>query len=182
MQFDRLFYILRIADTHDSVMIGDNHMNTDAYRVPCHEILHGRSVSDDRLQIADLNDLHRLGMTPVREALMRLASEGLGSRQSYCGAKVAGIDIEDIRDVARTHRQIRRLCLTQAIKLGDAVREAEIMRSFHLLKRTPCKPAIAARKSGDIGSPLAFNSLRSAAPRQGRESSRLNSRAMTRRY
>lgn len=118
MQFDRLFYVLRIADTHDSVMIEDNHMNMDACRVPCHEILHGRSVSGDRLRIADLNDLHRLGMTPVREALMRLASEGLGSWQSYCGAKMAGTDIEDIRDVARTHWQTRRLCLTQAIELA----------------------------------------------------------------
>ena len=112
-------------------------MSADAYRVLRHEILHGTMMPGDRLRIADLNDRYRLGLTPIREALMRLASEGLVSWQSYRGARVAGIDIEEFRDVARTRRQIGRLCLTQAIELGDAAWEAEIMRSYHLLKRTP---------------------------------------------
>ena len=112
-------------------------MSTDAYRVLRHEILYGTMMPGDRLRIADLNDRYRLGLTPIREALMRLASEGLVSWQSYRGARVAGIDIEEFRDMARTRRQIGRLCLTQAIELGDAAWEAEIMRSFHLLKRTP---------------------------------------------
>ena len=112
-------------------------MSTDAYQVLRHEILHGSMMPGDRLPVADLNDRYRLGLTPIREALMRLASEGLVSWQSYRGATVAGVDIEEFRDVARTRRQIGRLCLTQAIELGDAAWEAEIMRSLHLLKRTP---------------------------------------------
>ena len=112
-------------------------MTTDAYRVLRHEILHGTMTPGERLRIADLNERYRLGLTPIREALMRLASEGLVTWQSYRGARVAGIDIEEFRDVARTRRQIGRLCLTQAIELGDAAWEAEIMRSFHLLMRTP---------------------------------------------
>ncbi len=112
-------------------------MSTDAYQVLRHEILHGTLMPGDRLRIADLNQRHRLGLTPIREALMRLASEGLVSWQSYRGATVAGIDIDELRDMVRTRRQIGRLCLTQAIELGDAAWEAEIVRSFHLLKRTP---------------------------------------------
>ena len=112
-------------------------MSTDAYQVLRHEILHGSMMPGDRLPVADLNDRYRLGLTPIREALMRLASEGLVTWQSYRGATVAGVDIEEFRDVARTRRQIGRLCLTQAIELGDAAWEAEIMRSLHLLKRTP---------------------------------------------
>ena len=112
-------------------------MSTDAYQMLRHEILHGTLMPGDRLRIANLNDRYRLGLTPIREALMRLTSEGLVSWQSYRGASVAGIDIEEFRDMVRTRRQIGRLCLTQAIELGDAAWEAEIMRSFHLLKRTP---------------------------------------------
>lgn len=112
-------------------------MSTDAYQMLRHEILHGTLMPGDRLRIANLNDRYRLGVTPIREALMRLTSEGLVSWQSYRGASVAGIDIEEFRDLVRTRRQIGRLCLTQAIELGDAAWEAEIMRSFHLLKRTP---------------------------------------------
>jgi len=37
----------------------------------------------------------------------------------------------------RTRREIERLCLTKAIALGDANWEAEIVRSFHVMSRTP---------------------------------------------
>ncbi|MDE2753208.1 MAG: FCD domain-containing protein [Gemmatimonadota bacterium] len=112
-------------------------MATDAYRVLRHEILHGSLMPGDRLRIADLSERYRLGVTPAREALMRLTSEGLVSWQSRRGARVAPIDVEEFRDIIRTRREIGRLCLTRAIELGDAAWEAEIMRSFHLLKRTP---------------------------------------------
>lgn len=112
-------------------------MSSDAYQVIRREILYGTMMPGDRLIITDLSDRYRLGVTPTREALMRLASEGLVSWQSYRSARVAGIDIKEFRDVARTRRQIGRLCLTQAIELGDAAWEAEIMRSLHLLKQTP---------------------------------------------
>ncbi len=112
-------------------------MSTDAYQVLRHEILHGTLMPGDRLQIANLNDRYRLGLTPIREALIRLTSEGLVSWQSHRGARVAGVDIEEFHDMVRTRRQIGRLCLLRAMELGDAAWEAEIMRSFHLLKRTP---------------------------------------------
>ena len=91
----------------------------------------------DRLRISDLSDRHRLGLTPIREALMRLTNEGLVSWQSHRGGRVTPIDVEELRDIVRTRREIGRLCLTRAIELGDAAWEAEILRSFHLLKRTP---------------------------------------------
>ena len=112
-------------------------MSTDAYQVLRQEILRGSLKPGDRLRLADLNERYRLGLTPIREALMRLTSEGLVSWQSHRGATVAGIDLEEFRDMVRTRRAIERLCLTQAIERGDAAWEAEIMRSLHLLKRTP---------------------------------------------
>ena len=112
-------------------------MGTDAYQVLRHEILHGPLMPGDRLRISDLSERYGFGLTPTREALMRLTSEGLVSWQSHRGGRVALIDVDDFRDIIRTRREIGRLCLTQAIELGDAAWEAEIMRSFHLLKRTP---------------------------------------------
>ncbi len=112
-------------------------MSTDAYRLLRHEILHGALMPGDRLRIADLNQRYRLGLTPIREALMRLASEGLVSWQSHRGASVASIGVEELRDLVRTRREIGRLCLTRAIELGDATWEAEILRAFHMLKRSP---------------------------------------------
>ncbi|MXX88492.1 MAG: FCD domain-containing protein [Boseongicola sp. SB0677_bin_26] len=115
----------------------EKHMGTDAYQLLRHEILHGPLMPGDRLRISELNERYRLGLTPTREALMRLASEGLVAWKSHRGGRVAPIDVEDFRDIIRTRREIGRLCLARAIELGDAAWEAEMMRSFHLLKRTP---------------------------------------------
>ena len=112
-------------------------MSADAYDRLRRELLHGTLMPGDRLRVADLNDRYRLGLTPIREALMRLTSEGLVSWESHRSARVAGIDIEEFRDMVQTRREIGRLCLTRSIELGDTVWEAEILRSFHLLSRTP---------------------------------------------
>lgn len=112
-------------------------MSRNAYQVLRHEILHGALMPGDRLRAAELNSRHGLGLTPIREALMRLTSEGLVTWESHRGGRVAAIDVEELHDMVRTRREIGRLCLTRAMELGDAVWEAEIMRSFHLLKRTP---------------------------------------------
>ena len=109
----------------------------NAYEMLRHEILHGALMPGDRLRAADLNERYRLGLTPIREALMRLTSEGLVTWQSHRGGRVAAIDVEELRDMARTRREIGRLCLIRAIELGDAAWEAEILHSFHLLKRAP---------------------------------------------
>lgn len=111
--------------------------SADAYEVLRQELLHGTLMPGERFRVADLNDRYRLGLTPIREALMRLTSEGLVSWASHRGARVPDADPEEFRDVIQTRREIEMLCLTKSIGLGDANWEAEIMRSFHLLSRTP---------------------------------------------
>lgn len=111
--------------------------SADAYEFLRQELLHGALMPGDRLRVADLNKRYRLGLSPIREALMRLTSEGLVSWESYRGARVPDDDLEEFRDMIRTRREIERLCLAKAIGLGDANWEAEIVRSFHVMSRTP---------------------------------------------
>lgn len=121
--------------------------SADAYDVLRRELLHGALMPGERLRVADLNRRYRLGLTPTREALMRLTSEGLVSWESHRGARVPDNDPEEFRDMIQTRREIERLCLTKAIRLGDANWEAEILRSFHLLSRTPYPDASDAREA-----------------------------------
>jgi len=111
--------------------------SADAYEFLRQELLHGALMPGDRLRVANLNERYRLGLSPIREALMRLTSEGLVSWESYRGARVPDDNLEEFRDMIRTRREIERLCLTKAIALGDANWEAEIVRSFHVMSRTP---------------------------------------------
>lgn len=112
--------------------------SADAYGFLRWELLHGALMPGERLRVAELNDRYRLGLTPIREALMRLTSEGLVSWESHRGARVPDHDLDEFRDMIRTRREIERLCLARAIDLGDANWEAEILRTLHLLSQAPC--------------------------------------------
>ncbi len=99
------------------------------------EILHGALMPAERLRAAELHDRYQLGLTPIREALMRLSSEGLVVAETHRGARVADASAGDLADLMATRRDIERLCLTQAIAAGDAAWEAEIVAAMHMLSR-----------------------------------------------
>jgi DNA-binding GntR family transcriptional regulator len=101
------------------------------------EILHGALMAGERLRVAELHERFGLGLTPIREALMRLASEGLVATESNRGAWVPAASPAELADLMATRRDIERLCLTQAIEHGDAAWEADIISAMHLLSRTP---------------------------------------------
>ena len=108
-----------------------------AYRRLRGEILHGRLMPGERLRAADLQGRFQLGLTPIREALMRLSSENLVEAEANRGSRVSEATPAEFADLMATRRLIERACLTQSILRGDAVWEARIVAAMHLLSRTP---------------------------------------------
>jgi DNA-binding GntR family transcriptional regulator len=101
------------------------------------EILHGDLMPGERLRANDLQDRFQLGLTPIREALMRLSTEGLVAAETHRGSRVTQTSLAEFADLMATRREIERLCLTKAIAHGDAGWEAEIVAAMHMLSRTP---------------------------------------------
>lgn len=101
------------------------------------EILQGDLMPGERLRVAELQDRFSLGLTPIREALLRLSIEGLVETENNCGSRVMTISRAELADLFETRRDIERLCLLQAIAHGDAEWEAEVVSALHLLSRTP---------------------------------------------
>ncbi|MFG0611731.1 GntR family transcriptional regulator [Delftia sp. WSY_14] len=101
------------------------------------EILRGELAPGQRLRAADLDERFQLGLTPIREALVRLDMEGLVAVESNRGARVRATSAEEFADLMATRRRIERLCLSESIRLGDARWEAEALASLHILARTP---------------------------------------------
>ncbi len=111
------------------------------------EILHGELMPGERLRAAELQSRFSLGLTPIREALMRLSTEGLVEAESHRGSRVTGTTWAELADLMATRRDIERLCLVQAMASGDAAWEAEIVSAMHLLSRTPL-PVSPADQAG----------------------------------
>jgi GntR family carbon starvation induced transcriptional regulator len=121
----------------------DGRSHTDrAYRRLRAEILHGDLESGERLRVAELQERFNLGLTPIREALVRLSIEGMVTAETHRGSRVTETSAAELADLMATRREIERLCLAGAIGRGDADWEAEIVTSMYLLQRAalPASP------------------------------------------
>jgi DNA-binding GntR family transcriptional regulator len=107
-----------------------------AYQRLRREILHGDLMPGERLRAADLQDRFQLGLTPIREALMRLTTENLVEAEMHRGSRVTAASLDELADLMETRRRIERECLTLSIERGDEHWEAEIVASMHVLSRT----------------------------------------------
>jgi DNA-binding GntR family transcriptional regulator len=100
------------------------------------QILTGGLSPGERLRAADLRQRFGLGLTPMREALNRLFTEGLVEIEPHQGPRVTDASAAELADLMAARRDIERLCLTRAMAAGDADWEAEIVAALHLLSRT----------------------------------------------
>jgi DNA-binding GntR family transcriptional regulator len=118
-----------------------------AYRKLRDEILHGALMPGERLRAADLHDRFQLGLTPIREALMRLTFESLVEGETNKGSRVSHASLDQLHDLMASRRMIERECLTTAIEKGDANWEAEIVASMHLLSKIELPTSADDRKA-----------------------------------
>lgn len=101
------------------------------------EIMRGNLAPGTKLHIRQLCDRLGHGLSPVREALNRLASEGLVVHSDQRGFTVAGLDLEDLADLTAARVQLNAVALQAAIERGDAEWEEKLLLSYHRLTRTP---------------------------------------------
>ncbi|ALX65751.1 GntR family transcriptional regulator [Microbacterium sp. XT11] len=82
--------------------------------------------------LAEVEQAERLGIsrTPLREALRRLAAEGLVVQQSPRVTVVAGLDADDIRALFEIRRALEETSARLAAARGDAAEFAELAAEF----------------------------------------------------
>jgi DNA-binding GntR family transcriptional regulator len=76
-------------------------------------------------------------MSPLREALMRLAAERLVVLEDHKGFRVAPVSREEVVDIATTRCELEGLAVRMAIEKGDDQWEANIIGRFHELSKRP---------------------------------------------
>lgn len=109
---------------------------SSAYEILRSEILSGKIAPGTRLQVRELSEHFKFGLTPTREALMRLAKDGLVQSQANKGAHVTPVSIAELKDLTQARQCVESWCLRRAMELGDAQWEADILHALHVLLKT----------------------------------------------
>jgi DNA-binding GntR family transcriptional regulator len=101
------------------------------------DILHCNLRPGARLLFRDLRKVYDSGQSPLREALMRLASDQLVVLEDHKGFCVAPVSREELVDIANTRCELEGLAVRMAIEKGDDHWEANIIGRFHELSKRP---------------------------------------------
>lgn len=112
------------------------------------DILEGEIEPESKLSIAVLAERYGSSAAPVREALSRLAAEGLVTRRGQRGYWAAPISAEEFVEVSRLREMLEVDAFRQSIELGDLDWEARIAGARHrelaVRKRTDLSDSEAA--------------------------------------
>lgn len=110
-------------------------LGEQAYSMLRHEIIGGVFAPEQPLRLALLQTRYGVGFSPLREALTRLAAEGLVTSESMRGFRVAPLSLDDLRDTMETRTFVETEALRRSIERGDDDWEARIVSSLHALGR-----------------------------------------------
>ena len=110
-------------------------LTTDLFEQMRSDILHNRLDPGSRLRFRDLRVRYQSGLSPLREALMRLAAEGLVVLEDHKGFRVAPVSREEMVDIANTLIELEAIAIRMATEKGDDRWEADIVARFHELSK-----------------------------------------------
>lgn len=101
------------------------------------DILTGSLRPGEKLRSEFLRGRYNAGISPVREALNRLATERLVCREDQRGFHVAGVSKAGLNELTKTRCWLEEIALRESIANGDAAWEEQLVLAFHRLSRTP---------------------------------------------
>ena len=99
------------------------------------DILQGAHPPGEKLKLEGLQAQYGLSSSPLREALNRLAQEGLVHADDRRGFRAAPMSCEDIEDISRMRLLLDVPALAQSIELGCDAWEGDVLAAYHRLER-----------------------------------------------
>jgi DNA-binding GntR family transcriptional regulator len=99
------------------------------------DILKGRLTPGSKLRLQHLGREYGVGNSPLREALNRLTSNGLVTREENKGFRVSPASTDELLELIRTRCWLEETALRESIATGDAEWEERVVISFHRLSK-----------------------------------------------
>lgn len=91
----------------------------------------------ERLKFTPLCERYGASVSVIREALTRLAEQGLVEAEPRIGFRVRSLSVADLQDLTATRIDLETLALRYAIARGDVEWESALVAAHHRLERTP---------------------------------------------
>ncbi len=104
------------------------------------DVLSGRLMPSTKLNVRDMSEIYESGLSPVREALSRLASEGLVEHLDNRGFAVSRVSVPQLNDLTQSRCWVNEIGIRRSIELGDAEWEELVLVSCHRLSRSKRSP------------------------------------------
>jgi GntR family transcriptional regulator, carbon starvation induced regulator len=106
-----------------------------AFRQLRRDVLIGTFAAGNKLKLDQLQEHYGLSSSPLREALSRLAQEGLVRADERRGFRVAALSAADLADITRMRLMIDLEALANSIDEGDDEWEASLVAAYHRLEK-----------------------------------------------
>ena len=101
------------------------------------DILAGHFAPGERLKFAELQTAYQASAGTAREALTRLAEQGLVVAKPQSGYSVWPLSLPDLQDLTALRKDIEGLALTYAMARADLAWHAQLVGAHHVLEQTP---------------------------------------------
>jgi DNA-binding GntR family transcriptional regulator len=101
------------------------------------DLLNGTLPPGQKLKMSGLCETMGINLSAMREALARLAAEGLVVAEPQKGFRAAPLAADDFRDLMETRILVESACLRHAIAAGDLSWESGLVASAHRLFHIP---------------------------------------------
>lgn len=108
------------------------------------QILGGALPPGSKINLDRLREEHDSSISPLREAVSRLVSDGLVSFEDQRGYSVTPISAANLAEVTRLRAELEGLALETALREGDLDWESDVMRALYQLTHTRRDPAVPA--------------------------------------
>lgn len=99
------------------------------------DIIACRLMPNERLRFDALRERYGMGVSPLREALMRLEAEGLVQLEQNKGFRVSEVSRENLLDLMQSRIEIESIALRWSLEKGGVEWEASLLGAFHRLSR-----------------------------------------------
>jgi DNA-binding GntR family transcriptional regulator len=101
------------------------------------DLMSGVYGPGQRLPIAALCETYGVGLSVAREALTRLAEQGLLRAERNRGFATIPLSVDDLEDLMLARVQIEEACLRRSMVRGDTKWEASVVAAHHALTKAP---------------------------------------------